>query len=468
MEGKRSVRETREIVPRYYGLDFRGEKDTYVFDSPSIAAIAYVALMFPDKERGLGSMLGEWQARKGKELRGEYGYEPLFKLSKVRAKRLLGCEAKDLVGIVRKAMLKNHGSYNLWDKYGEDAVSEGVLYGERLSASVRSREGGWYHVILKNAVRNKDWGMRYTDSTCQCEDHNWTEIKGSHETRMRLNCVHVKTAETANYLQSRGRSVWDTKEKLIREKDSHEGERSLTFNFVDNKFLRFLVSDVLIAREVLRESAYSVDRKLLSGAIAPWIMPPELQQEVTMGNATFEILKGQNRRRGIDTELLRAEEIIDEAFSKALWEAGYRWGRYCVELGRAAMRYENSETGNSVSLCFGGKESVNDKEVREILPFYVFRSFSDARVCENIFTPDSGPQDPFAQTLAVQRRIDDRTRRISDCRIEPAVRINVPEVGESVSLRYELPKSVIEAYRKEISERSRNPVAKMKALRIYY
>jgi len=443
-------KETKEIIPRYYGLSFQGSGNTRIFDNPSTAALAYIAIMSPDREGGLVDMLKEWQARKPRELAGEFGYNPLFSLNASQAKKLLGCRVEELVQIVREAIHRNHGSYNLWDCYGKEAVSDLVLRGETLTAEVRSQAEGRYGINLKGAVRGVNGEIRYTDSSCSCGDNRWTETKGGINITTRRNCLHVKEAELESYMQDT--RVQHHARELMREKQAHGGERSLTFNFVDDPFLRHLIADVLIAREVLGESVYSIDRKLLSGVIGPAITHLSLQQEIARGKAFFEILKGKNRTREIDKDLADAQEVIDEAFGGELRKAGYQWQGYCLELGNPACRYEHPE-GNAVSLSMEG------------LPFYVVRDLAQGRVVP-LFAQDYAPQNPFMISLIPHRRIDDRTRKETSCYIEPAVRINVPEVQRN--LRYNLPSRVIDAYRKAIRKHSSSPETKLKALRIKF
>jgi len=447
--------ETREIVPRYYGLGFLG-KDVRVFDSPSTSALAYIAVTSPDTQDGLVQMLGEWQFRKRKELAQESGYAPLFKLTSRQAKRFLDCSKHELAEKLRQAIKRNHGSYNLWDCSGTDAVSDLKLLGETLVARVRSQKEGWHNVSLKGAVRGRDGGIRYVDSNCACGDNYWIQTKGGKGILVRRNCLHIKEAELDSYMQDT--RVQHPSRTLMREKQPHEGSRSLTFNFVDDPFLKPLVVDVLVARELFGESAYSIDRRLLTQPIAGAIMPLSLQQEVAKGRAAFEIIRQKKRVREIDQDLLVAQKVIDEAFSEHLRRAGFQWQGHCLELGREAYRYENENF--AVSLVMNSK-----------LPFYVVRDLRDAKIT-GIFSQDFGVQEPYAQLIdmpgrLLQTRLDDRTRKMTKCRIEPAVRVCIP--GAPVrSLRYDLPERVIESYRKAIRHYSERPETDLKQLRIKF
>lgn len=448
---KNTIAETQEIVPRYYGLSFFGEGNFRIFDSPSTSALAYVHITSPYSGGGLIDMLGEWKSRKVLELEGKMGYDPLFKLSARQAKKLLGCSFDRLVEIVREAVKKNHGSYNLWEASGHEAVSDLFLRGETLNAEVKSQREGKYKVGLKGAVRGRNGEIRYSDSNCSCDDNYWIQSKGGQKINVRRNCLHIKAAELDSYFQDT--RTQPTSRILMKEKEPHPGGRSITFNLVDDPFLRPLIMDVFMARELLGESAYSIDRKLLSPHIGPSITPLSLQEEVVKGKAIFDVIKQKRRTRKIDSDVLAAQRIISEAFGINLRRAGYLWSGHCVELGREADRYENGK--HAVSIVMGE------------LPFYVLRSFEKTEKIP-VFYPDYAPQDPFKVTLVSHLRVDDRTRRKTSCVIEPAVRISVPEISKPISLRYDLPTKVIEGYRREIREKSERPESILKVLRIKY
>lgn len=443
--------ETQEIVPRYYGLNFLGEGNIRIFDNPSTAALAYVLINSPYTKGGLIDMLKEWRDRKKMELEGKAEYNPLFKLSTRQANKFLNCSIEKLVEIVREAIKKNHGSYNLWEASGQEAVSNLVLRGETLTADVKSQREGKYKVILKGAVRGKNGEIRYADSTCLCDDNYWAQTKGGQTINARRNCLHIKSAETDSYLQ-------DTREQspsrhLMKEKNPHSGERSISFNFYDDPFLRPLIADVLIAREVIGENAYSIDRKLLSPKIAPVIMPFSLQEEVARGRAAFEVLKQKRKTRKIDPNILATQNIINEAFSKKLNKAGYSWQGHCLELGREADRYENGEY--AISIIMGE------------LPFYVIRKLKGESVEKvSIFKEDHYSQDPLEMILIAHNRMDDRTRKITPCFIQPAVKINFHGIDKPEYLRDVLPTSVLNSYRQEIRKKSKSPETVLKNLGI--
>lgn len=443
--------EIQEVVPRYYGLSFLGEGNFRIFDNPSTAAMAYVLMTSPHTKDGLVDMLKEWRFRKKLELGGKAGYGHLFKLGKRQANKLLSCSLEQLVRVVREAIKKNHGSYNLWEAAGQEAVLDLVLRGETLTADVRSQREGKYKVVLKGAVRGRNGEIRYVDSNCLCDDNYWAQSKGGQKINTRRNCLHIKCAETDSFLQDT--RVQSHSRRLMKEKDPHSGERSITFNFVDDPFLRPLIMDVFIAREVLGESAYSIDRKLLSPQIGPAITPLSLQEEVVKGKAIFDVLKQKRRTRKIDSDTLAAQKIISEAFGESLRRAGYSWGGHCLELGKEADRYESERY--AVSIVMGE------------LPFYVVRDFENIKNVP-VFNPDYAPQDPFGMILIPHLRMDDRTRKMTSCLIEPAVRVAAPEMRKTVSLRYDLPTSVLDSYRKEIRAKSERPETVLKALRIKY
>jgi hypothetical protein len=239
----------------------------------------------------------------------------------------------------------------------------------------------------------------------------------------------------------------------MREKDTYEGQRSLTFDFLKDPFLRPLIADVLIAREVLGQNAYEIDRKLLSQVVGPAITPVSLQEEVVKGRAAFEVMKQKRRLREIDSDVLSAQKTIDEKLGFALRRAGYSWQGHCLELGREADRYENGT--HAVTLVQGN------------LPFYTVRNIRDGRQVA-VFTPDYAPQDPSQVALMPHLRVDDRTRRMTDCLVVPAAALKgIPGVGDR-SLRYDLPLPVIEAYRRDVRQKTKNPETILKALRIKY
>jgi len=448
--------ETREIIPRYYGLAFQGQAGTRIFDNPSTAALAYVLITNPDKQGGLANMLRNWQTQKRRELRGEAGYQPLFTLTEKQANKLLNCSPERLVEIVRESIKRNHGSYNLWDSYGNEAVSaeDLELRGEVLTGKVKSQRQGSHRIHLTGAVRGSQSQLRYSDSGCGCEDSYWSETKGGQRITTRRNCRHVKAAELESHLQDT--RLQSPSKLMMTEKEAHEGQRSLTFNFVEDPFLQSLIADILIQNEVLGKSAYEIDRILMTPPIGPAIMPLSLQEEVVSGRATVEIMKGKMKKGELHPDLLRAQITVDDAFTSHLRRSGFQWQGYCLELGQEAYRFQHPETKTAVSLAMTPA------------PFYVVRNIAQSRIpSTGIFTPDYGPQDPLAQTTGTQQRLDDRTRKITPTIIEPAVRLKTPETG-TIYLGRDLPKSVIEAYRRQIRNKTSNPETRLKILRIKF
>ncbi len=407
--------ETHEIVPRYYGLSFPQKDSSRVFDNPSTVAVAYIAITPPRRSDGLESMLCEWQTRKPKELEGALGYSPQFTLTPRQINKLLKTPHEELVELVKEKIKANHGSLNLWNASGIEAVQDLHLRGELLTAEVKSQRRGWHKINLKSALRGPNGENLYRSSFDDSEDFRWVNSKGGREIVYARNSLHVKMAETDSYIQARNPPHHSRKK--MREQTTQNRERSITFNFVDDPFLRHLVIDVLIAREVLHENAYSLDRKLLSPEIAPAIMPLSLQQDIAAGRAQFEIIKQRRKTRKIDPEILEAQRTINKSFSQALREAGFTWDGHDLELGRPANRYTGKE--HVIHLVF------NDTP----LPFYTVRSQESKQ--KPIFTPDYGPQDPFAQLGLKSQRIEDKRKRETSFYTEPCHRINIPGIKPS-------------------------------------
>ncbi len=457
------VAETCEIQPRYYGVRINRR----VFVNPSTSALAYVAITSPERNGGLRDMLAEWQQRKIQELEGKVRYAPLFKIPLKHQKHLLRSSRDELGEIVRKAVKKNHGSFNLFDCYGKDAVDTLKIYGETLTAEVKSQKSGTYTASLKGAFLGPQGELRRTEATCSCRDSIWMETKGGLSITHRRECIHVKAMETEYYLQRTALQQEESlppRKSLAKEKDPHDGKSFLMFNFVDNEYLRPLITDILVAHEVLRESLYSLDRKLLSPEIGPWIMPVELQQQVynQKNPLTFEILKQKNVERSINREILHAQNLVENTFfhpSGALFRDlknhGYHWSGYCLELGQPAARFENDKY--SLSLCI-------DQETG--LPFYAIKALSKGKASNSPFIRDGGPQHPFQQPTVWHRRLDDRTKIEAPTRILPAVMIDLPDISNKLSLRYQFSSSVIDQYREVIEKNHPFANALLKELKI--
>jgi len=434
---KETIAETEQIVPRYYGLSFLNG-NTKVFDNPSTAAFAYIALLPADRSDGLINMIEKWQKRKPLELEGKFGYIPIFNFPNVKLrKKLFESKSDVLVTLIREAIKKNHKSYNLFDCSGKDAVDTDnlVLRGDDLTAIVRSREGGVRQVYLKGAVLGKDGEIRYKDSGCTCADSLWMDSKGGRAV-IRKNCMHIKAAETASYLQRDVRLLHPAQDRM-KVKNPNTNNRSLTWNFIDNPFLKNLLIDVLVAYELGGESLYQIDRKLLTPPIAQAIMPLNLQQEVSSGKANFEILLQQrNKIKKIDETMLNWQRIAAKALSLELYNQGFRFNGYCLELDQPAAHYENSDY--SVNLLI-------DHETN--LPFYFVKDKSNSKALnQGIFTPDYGPANPSAQTSGKQWRVDDRTRRSMLGRARIPLEIKLDENKDTRSLRFSAPESIKKAY----------------------
>lgn len=447
--------ETPGIVPRFYGLAFRRNPELKIFDNPSTAALAFIAITSPEKDGGLIDMLAQWQERKKVELGGKAGYDPQFKIPDKKKKILLESSVPRLVETVRESIKQNHGTYNLFDCYGSEAVTDLILRGELLTAKVKSQSGGWHNASLKGAILGHRGQNRYVDVNCGgCEDSFWSEVKGGKAFNMRRHGLHTKMAETESYLQRNPASLPAAKDQM-KLKEAHEGDRSLTFNFVDNSYLVPLAMDVLIAKEVLGQSLYSIDRRLLSPTIAPHITPPNLQLDIKDGRATFEVVRQKRPIMKLPSDIAEAQQKVDQVFSRELWNHGYRWQGFCLELGQPAVRYENSNS--AVSL-------VIDEATQ--LPFYVVRDLSRASDTSTIFTPDYGPQNPFSQPLATAQRVDDRTRQSTPCYVRPALDLRIPEERQTLTIKHLLPKQTVERYSAELRKNNKSANSWFRELRM--
>ncbi|MEK6889016.1 MAG: hypothetical protein AABW80_02815 [Nanoarchaeota archaeon] len=444
MSRETTVAETEEMMPRYYGLSFQRD-GVRIFDNPSVAAIAYFMVTSPDRKGGLRDMLERWQKRKPAELEGKFGYAPLFQIPLRARKKLLESSPEGLVETLRERIKANHGSYNLFDCSGKEAVDSLVLRGELLTAEVKSQKEGSHSVNLKGAVLGSQGGNRYADSHCGCPDSRWMETKGGKNIIIRRNCLHIKAAETESRLQEDVRTLHPAK-KPMRVKDPHDAHRSLTWNFVSDPFLQNLIIDILIAHEVLGESLYEIDRKLLTSPIGSAIMPLSLQGDVTSGRAGFEILtQKRNITRKIDKELLDAQHKITDALVRELWQNGYQWNGSCLELGQPARRFENGIYAVNI---------VIDHETG--LPFYAVRNIKGGRQKE-VFRGDYGPQKPFQQVNASQWRIDDRTRMETLTEFKNGLEIKLPESNSTRSMKYAVSSSVRDSYAEAIAQGKSKP-----------
>ncbi len=451
------VAPTKRIAPRYYGLKFKAnESSTGIFDNPSTAALAYIAITSPSREGGLRDMLGTWQKHKILELDGKFGYQPIFYLGEKEREKLLECTQDRLVEIVRGKIRANHGSYNLFDCHGNESVANLVLKGEVLSAKVRSQKAGWHEIHLKGAFQSQT-GIRYADSRCDnCRDSSWMEEKGGRHVSMRRNCIHIKAAETESYLERR----------TMRTIRPFDGEKSMTFNFLQDNTLKHLIVDILISHEVLGNTLYSIDRKLLlpiqekDGKLSPSlipqsIMPLMLLNDISSGKATFEILnQKRNVTRKIRRDILSAQHTIFDAFERELYLAGYKWKGYGLELGQPTTFYANNRF--QVGLAVYEKYFGDRKDIANGLPFYTVRSLEDTRN-SNPLAIDGGPQHPFAQNPAKQWRLDDRIRKNTLNYTRPAVDIVLPEANTRRVLRYQIPSSVVSLYQRSIREHQKFP-----------
>ena len=463
--GIRIRAETKEIVPRAYGIRING-----VFERPSAAVLAYVLVTNPEKnEFGLVDMLKAWHARKQKELKGEYGYIPLFGMTKAQEKRIFGMGPDEFVKHVRERIRANHRSYNLWDCYGKEAVRNLELRGDLLTAEVKSQGEGWRAVNLKGAIRGMNGEIRYADPLCSCEDFRWAYAKGGTNVSMPTNCLHIKAAELESYLQAN--EIMPVGKELMKTKGGRRGEKSLSFSVVHDPFLKHLIADVLVAREVLGVSQYEIDRKLMAPPIAQAITPLSLQQQIAQGDAWFEIVKQENRIRKIDSGLLETQRIVQDALWSEMKKHGYEWKGYCLEFGIPAYRYENDN--HSVSLVLNPFRRGN---ITNELPFYVVRSLKDAEPADSVLASEKH-EDPFRILLANQRKfgniftlynLDDKCRRITPAYVEPGIRINLPESDKSRDLRFDLPRGIIADYREQIEERTERPGMTLRALRISF
>ena len=445
--GEFNVRDYGIVLPTRAGL----RSSVRIFKSPAYDAMAILAL---SPSTRIAEMFEKWRTRKKQEREGKAGYGPRFKLKdKVFEEFVLG-DFDNALNSIREAIKKNHGTYNIFDKSGEEAVSDLKLLGNDLTAKVSSARAGNYDVRLDGFFLDREERVGYGLSRCGCENSFWSEAKGGERFDMHLHCRHVEEAAIEAVREIRGER--HHARTPMKKKSGFEREPALVFDLLKGEYFEPLIMDVLIAKEILGKGFYDINSKLLSNDIAKLVLTDQGIRTIKDGRAWFELIRQSSRSVKNDHKLLGAKEVMHKTMTEELKKNGYVWARYCSELGWPALRYQNADHAVSVVM-------------NHDLPFYVVRHLNPStNRRRDIFATDFRSQDPYEVLAWRHSRLDDRTREINDCEIEPCTGIKLPEMSERRSLRYEIPEEIVDRYRKEIEKSERFPDKKMRQLRIRY
>jgi hypothetical protein len=372
-----------EILPRDYGLILQGNRGPKVFMSPAKYAIATLMLERP----------GQIRAR----LRDKAQQE--------------GLSFEDLVQKFTQGVKRKHGTKNILNRSGRNAVQNVALYGNQYTAQVKAKSNqrkAFYDVRISQPIISEDYGGSVS---CDCQDDRWNDVKA-----LETLCMHAAALQVA--FETDNRSGKSAKNNITGLVPSKRFKQFMPFGIGEYRSSAWsrLITQIAIEYYIENKSYFDLNKRLLG---VDKMYTPQVMPFIESSKASFGVLRQREKTAGKGNEQhAKAVKYLQQRVRSRLLSSGFHFAGYYLE---------NKGTEHEViAQRFVDHSAVYGLCIKNGELPYVVRKHLGEKVSDWVSAQDIRIDLPLSRIGEKYLSIDDFTRRESLTQIILPSNENIP------------------------------------------
>lgn len=351
---------------------------------------------------------------------------------KTKKAKLLDLSPAELRFALLRKLFAEKDSYNLWNS-GCHAVRKAHTGKRVLTGEVKAMERGgrgnltYYSVNVTNPFELPEWYR------CLCEDSRWTDAKEG-GTGISEACTHAAALQTYAYnnpklVGNSAKALASGKELFLPFHFRQPQQHDLSNHGIEREVLEYLSAqsldlshlkmDVLIYHLFNKTTYFEIGKKLL---LIPDIYDPMLLEAVFNGRVFYETIKHENVKRGNNEQKFLEMDKMVRKMMHLLTQSGYELKGHPLE-----FRDPRDSKWETVSWHYEkGNKIVRIVPNEKFPPVFVYREKGNDAINPFLFEDYGGDYHPYNNLFGKERRIDDRTKQVTDFEVRIPTGIKMP------------------------------------------